>query len=216
MLWLSLGGVAVLFTLNRLGVRRLGAYFLIGVIMWVCVLKSGVHATLAGVALGFAIPLRVRDADDHSLLRHLEHRLHPWVAYMILPLFAFANSGVALAGLSTDVLFGSVALGIACGLFFGKTIGVFCGALLAIKGGIARLPLGVSWPAMLGVSMLAGVGFTMSLFIGSLGFEHAGAQYAVATRLGVIGGSIVSALAGLLWLRAFLPSVAQSTGEPDS
>ena len=207
------GGLVVLLILNRLKVKHLGAYFLVGAIMWICVLKSGVHATLAGVALGLAIPLDVRNDRGESLLRHLEHMLHPWVAFMILPLFAFANAGVSFKGVSSEALFGPITLGIAGGLCLGKPIGVFGGAALVVWAGAARLPDGVTWPMMFAIGLLAGIGFTMSLFIGMLAFEGAGSQYAVATRAGVFGASIISAVAGFLVLRMILPPGAGTDSE---
>lgn len=207
------GGLLVLVILNRLKVRHLGAYFLVGAVMWVCVLKSGVHATLAGVALGLAIPLKVQDEQGRSLLRHLEHMLHPWVAFVILPLFAFANAGVSFRGVSSGALLGPITLGIAGGLCIGKPLGVFGGAVLMVKTGLARLPQGVTWPMMLAVGLLAGIGFTMSLFIGMLAFEGQAGTYAVATRVGVFGASIVSAIAGFLVLRVVLPRGAATDGD---
>jgi Na+:H+ antiporter, NhaA family len=198
---LALTGLGVLILLNRLRVASLAAYFLVGTVMWVCVLKSGVHATLAGVALAFAIPFRVPDAGGHPPARRLENTLHPWVTYMILPLFAFANSGVSFAGIHGDVWFGPVTLGIAAGLAIGKTVGVFGFSALAIAMRLGRLPGGASWLMLLGTSVLTGIGFTMSLFIGMLAFEGLPTDYAVAVRLGVFGGSIVSALSGLAILR---------------
>lgn len=203
-LLLGVGGLAVLVILNRLRVKHLGAYFLVGAIMWVCVLKSGVHATLAGVALGLAIPLNVQNDRGESLLPHLEHILHPWVAFMILPLFAFANAGVSFQGVSSEALFGPITLGIAGGLCLGKPLGVFGCAVIIVKTGLAKLPNGVTWPMMFAVGLLAGIGFTMSLFIGMLAFEGEGSQYAVATRVGVFGASILSAIAGFLVLRMIL------------
>ncbi len=205
----GIGGLVILVILNRLRVKRLGAYFLVGAIMWVCVLKSGVHATLAGVALGLAIPLEVQNERGESLLRHLEHILHPWVAFVILPLFAFANAGVSFKGMSSEALCGPITVGIAGGLCIGKPLGVFGCSALVIKSGLAKLPKGVTWSMMAGVGLLAGVGFTMSLFIGMLAFEGQGSQYAVATRVGVFGASIISAVAGFLVLRVVLP---RSTG----
>jgi NhaA family Na+:H+ antiporter len=210
---LGLAGLGGLLLLNRLRVTHLGAYFLVGTIIWVCVLKSGVHATLAGVALGLAIPLRAQDDSGHSPLRHLEHILHPWVAYLIMPLFAFVNAGVSFRGLEDNVWFGPVTLGLALGLLVGKTVGVFGFSALAVLTRVARIPAGVSWTGMLGVSILTGIGFTMSLFIGTLAFEGQSAQYAVATRLGVFAGSIASALLGLAVLRI---GAARSVGAPAS
>ncbi len=213
-LLLGIGGLVILVILNRLRVKHLGAYFLVGAIMWICVLKSGVHATLAGVALGLAIPLKVQNDRGESLLRHLEHILHPWVAFMILPLFAFANAGVSFKGVSTETLFGPITLGIAGGLCFGKPLGVFGCSVLIVWTGAAKLPRGVTWPMMFGVGLLAGIGFTMSLFIGMLAFEGQGSQYAVATRAGVFGASIISAIAGFLVLRLILPRTAAADERP--
>jgi NhaA family Na+:H+ antiporter len=194
-------GIVVLVVLNRSGVRRLAPYLLVGLFLWVCVLKSGVHATLAGVAVGFAVPARADD-EGHSPLRQLEHALHPWVAYAILPIFAFANAGVSLAGISLASFTAPVALGIAGGLFVGKQIGIFLGILAMVGLKLARMPAGATWPMLYGVAVLCGIGFTMSLFIGSLAFDEG---YATQVRLGVLSGSIVSALAGYLLLRLFLP-----------
>jgi NhaA family Na+:H+ antiporter len=211
---LALGGLGVLalILLNRFRVTHLGAYMLIGLITWVCVLKSGVHATLAGVAVGLAIPLHARDDLGQSPLRHLEHVLHPWVAYLILPLFAFVNSGVSFREIGGDVWFGPVTLGIASGLLIGKAVGVFGFSALAIALRVARVPGNVTWPAFFGVCVLTGIGFTMSLFIGMLAFEGQSADYAVATRLGVFGGSILAALIGVGILRATLPKPAADRG----
>lgn len=212
-LLLGIGGLVILVIFNRFGVKHLGAYFLVGAIMWVCVLKSGVHATLAGVALGLAIPLRVKDDHGESILRRLEHILHPWVAFMILPLFAFANAGVSFRGVSSEALFGSVTFGIAGGLCFGKPLGVFGCSLLICAIGLARLPRGVTWPMMLAAGLLTGIGFTMSLFIGMLAFEGQGSEYAVATRFGVFGASIIAAVAGFIVLRIVLPKSAEGTND---
>lgn len=207
-LLLGIGGVVILVVLNRLRVKHLGAYFLVAAIMWLCVLKSGVHATLAGVALGLAIPLRVLNDRGESLLRHLEHMLHPWVAFIILPLFAFANAGVSFKGVSSDALFGPITFGIAGGLCLGKPLGVFGCSAIIVWTGAAKLPKDVTWPMIFAVGLLAGIGFTMSLFIGMLAFEGQGSQYAVATRAGVFGASIISAIAGFVVLRRTLPKAA--------
>ena len=185
--------LAVLVAFNRMGVTRLAPYLLVGLVLWVSVLKSGVHATLAGVALALIIP---RNATGN-----LEHDLHPTVAYAILPLFAFANAGVSLAGLTPDVLLAPVPLGIAAGLVAGKAVGVFMVSFLAVSLGLARLPTGASWGALFGVSLLCGIGFTMSLFIGGLAFESSGVQYMAQMRLGIIAGSLVAGTAGYLVLR---------------
>ena len=196
-------GIATLVLLNRLGVTRIAVYATIGVIVWLCVLKSGVHATLAGFAVACTVPLRSGDAGS-SPLRHLEHSLHPWVAYLILPLFAFANAGVSFAGISVDALTGPVTLGIAAGLVFGKQLGVFGVVWLAVKLKLASLPKGSNWWSIYGVALLCGIGFTMSLFIGSLAFERGAFDQMVATRVGVLAGSVVSAAAGYLLLRRAL------------
>jgi NhaA family Na+:H+ antiporter len=167
------------------------------------VLKSGVHATLAGVALAFAIPMRVKTGKETSSpLLHLEHALHPWVAFGIMPVFAFANAGVSLGGLSLNSLFAPVPLGIALGLFVGKQVGVFGFSWLSIRLGLAQLPDKASWLQLYGTAVLCGIGFTMSLFIGSLAFEHSGLDYAVSARLGILVGSFLSAVMGYLILRA--------------
>jgi NhaA family Na+:H+ antiporter len=202
---LSLAGLALLIILNRLRVTRLGGYLLVGIIIWICLVKSGVHATLAGVALAFTIPLKGKGESDPSPLRHLEHSLHPWVAFMILPLFAFTNAGMSIAGMSSTVWTGRVALGIAVGLTAGKFLGVMGFSAAAIGLGVARRPENVSWAGLAGMSMLAGIGFTMSLFIGTLAFQGLDAEYVVATRFGVFAGSIVSAVVGFLFLRFLLP-----------
>ncbi len=203
---LGLGGIGVLAILNRLGITRLSPYLLIGSFVWVCVLKSGVHATLAGVAVGLAIPLRAKDDLGHSPLKLLEHSLHPWVALLVIPVFAFANSGVDFSGVSSAELSSPVTLGIASGLFFGKLIGVFGTAALLIRFGPAALPKEASWTSFLGVCILSGIGFTMSLFIGTLAFEHSAEDFSVQVRLGVIGASVLSALIGFAVLRHSLPS----------
>jgi NhaA family Na+:H+ antiporter len=196
-------GVGALVVANRLGCRNLAVYFWIGAFVWVCVLKSGVHATLAGVAVGFAIPLHAKrpDGSRFGLAHHLEHMLHPWVAFVIMPLFAFANAGVSFAGVSPDSMVGSARLGILLGLLVGKPIGLLAGMGLVTRLGLARLPEGARWRHMVGIGLLAGIGFTMSLFIGTLAFEDAGPGMAVSVRLGVLGGSVIAAVAGYLWLR---------------
>ena len=199
--------IVILACLNRLNVTRISAYAVVGVILWVAVLKSGVHATLAGVIVGFAIPLQDKNNSGRSPLRDMEHGLHPWVAFAIVPIFAFANSGVSLSGINLDSLLEPVPLGIAAGLFLGKQFGIllFCGA--AILLGWARLPTGASWWGLYGVAILCGIGFTMSLLITSLAFEHTGPAGPIyADRLGIIVGSGLSALAGYLVLRIFNPA----------
>ncbi len=191
--------LAILLTLNLSGVRRIAPYVLVGIVMWVCVLKSGVHATLAGVVIALTIPLRVPDTGKPAPLLKLEHELHPWVAFFVMPVFAFANAGVSLSGLSVADLFAPIPLGIALGLFLGKQLGVFGFAWLAARAGICRLPEGATWFQIYGVALLAGIGFTMSLFIGTLAFTDP--EHAAAVRLGVLSGSTLSALAGYVILR---------------
>ena len=196
---LALAGVAlvVLAVMNRAGVKRLAPYILVGIILWICVLKSGVHATLAGVALAFAIPLRGNDEGEAPLLS-LEHALHPWVSYAILPLFAFANAGVKLGGVSPGDLLKPVPLGLVLGLFLGKPIGVMAASIAAIRFGVAALPDGTRWSQLCGVSLLTGIGFTMSLFIGTLAFDTP--EHLTQLRIGVLVGSILSGLAGYVVL----------------
>jgi NhaA family Na+:H+ antiporter len=201
--WISLALAAIcglgLFVLNRKGVTTYAPYMLIGIVMWVCVLKSGVHATLAGVALALAIPLRTSGPVTASPLMRLEHALHPWVAFMIMPAFAFANAGMPLLDLRWQDLLQPLTLGIALGLFVGKQVGVFFAARLAVALGIADRPAEASWPHVYGVALLSGIGFTMSLFIGTLAFD--GVDKATAVRLGVIAGSVLAGVSGYLVLR---------------
>jgi NhaA family Na+:H+ antiporter len=197
-LYLALGGLAVLVVLNLVGVTRTAPYIVIGVLIWVCVLKSGVHATLAGVAIGLTIPLRATDAEGHSPLRHLEHGLHRWVAFAILPIFAFANAGISFDGIGLHSFMDPVQLGVSAGLFIGKQIGVFGVLFLMIRFGLARMPAGANWIQLYGVSVMCGIGFTMSLFIGGLAWQHA--DFDASVRLGVIAGSVLSAAAGFLIL----------------
>jgi NhaA family Na+:H+ antiporter len=195
-LLLAGGVLLVMLALNRLGVTRIAPYALLGIVLWVCVLKSGVHATLAGVAMALAIP--VRAADGESPLRQLEHALHPWVAFLVVPLFGFANAGVSFAGMSASALTHGVSLGIAAGLFIGKQLGVFGAVYASVRLGIARLPEGVGWTSLYGAGILAGIGFTMSLFIGTLAWDTA--DHAAPLRIGVLGGSLLSGVAGYIVL----------------
>ena len=201
-------GIVVLFALNRLGVKSLAAYLIVGIFIWLFVLKSGVHATLAGIAVAAFIPLK--GGDDHSPSRHLEHMLHPWVAYCVLPIFAFANAGLPFAGVSLDAVVGTVSIGIILGLFIGKQIGVFGMTALMIGLGLAKKPEGSSWLMLYGVALLCGVGFTMSLFIGGLAFEHGGFSNIAALKIGVIAGSVASALCGWLVLHLSLPKAGRA------
>ncbi|GAB7533209.1 Na+/H+ antiporter NhaA [Pseudomonas sp. 3A(2025)] len=199
-LGLAAASLVALVAMNRLGVVRLAPYLLMGLLLWVCVLKSGVHATLAGVALALCIPLRNarNPAREASPLLILEHGLHPWVAFAILPLFAFANAGVSLAGLTLQSFTHPVAMGIAAGLLLGKTVGVFGLTWLAVTCGLARLPAGANWGQVLGVSILCGIGFTMSLFVGSLAFEAGVSPYAGVDRMGILTGSVLAAVLGYI------------------
>jgi len=194
-LLLAAACLVALVAMNRLGVVKLGPYMIVGLILWVCVLKSGVHATLAGVALALCIPLRTRNAETSPLLS-LEHALHPWVAYAILPIFAFANAGVSLAGMSVDSFTHPVPMGIAVGLLLGKTVGVFGLTWLAVKLRMAALPEGAGWGQILGVAILCGIGFTMSLFVGSLAFAPGSSDYAGMDRMGILTGSFFAAVIG--------------------
>jgi NhaA family Na+:H+ antiporter len=199
MLFLAAVAIAVLIALNLQKVTRIAPYVMVGVILWVFVLKSGVHATLAGVAIAFAVPLKTTDAQGTAPLHQLEHSLHPWVAFGVLPIFAFANAGVSFAGVTLTALAEPLPLGIAVGLFAGKLVGVFGASAMLIRLGLAKLPEGAGWLQLIGVAALCGVGFTMSLFIGSLAFDGPG--YFTPLRLGVIVGSTLSGVAGYLLLR---------------
>ena len=195
--WLSLdvalAALVILAALNLAGVQRVIWYVLVGIVLWVFVLKSGVHATLAGVALALAIPFKTRSGEESPLVR-IEHELAPWVAFAILPLFGFANAGLSFADLSLSSILDPVPLGIAAGLFLGKQIGVFGATALVIRRGWAQLPDGAGWLALYGTSILTGIGFTMSLFIGTLAFGESDRE--APMRLGVLVGSALSALVG--------------------
>jgi NhaA family Na+:H+ antiporter len=206
----SLTAIACLLILTTMSWRKVmsvSSYVFIGVIMWIAVLKSGVHATLAGVALAAFIPMRDPDRPDHSPLRELEHDLHYVVAFGVLPMFAFVNAGIDFRGLELADLLHKVPLGIAAGLFVGKQLGVFLLCLAAIKLGVARMPKGANWGSLYGVSILCGVGFTMSLFVGSLAFENvAVSQEAVFDeRIGISVGSLLSGIMGYIVLHLSLP-----------
>ena len=186
----------VLVLLAGFGYMRVGSsipYAILGVALWYFVLKSGVHATLAGVALAMCIPMT--DRKGEAKLEHWEHGLHPWVAFMVVPIFALANAGVSFEGMEPAALLAPLPLGIALGLLIGKQLGIVGLAWLAVKSGIARLPQGVGWLQVWGLSLIAGIGFTMSLFIGNLAFADPAMINAV--KLGVLAGSIVSALLGV-------------------
>ena len=190
-----------LFVLNRRGVLSLVPYLLVGLVLWVAVLKSGVHATLAGVLVAMFIPYRKAPGQELTQLERLEDDLHPAVVYGILPLFAFANTGISFAGLTLQSLLEPVPLGIALGLFLGNQVGVMGFCWVAIKLGLARLPSGANWLHMYGISCLCGIGFTMSLFISSLAFEASGSGTMLNDRLGILVGSMAAALLGFLVLK---------------
>lgn len=200
----------VLTIMKVRGVTSVASFLWVGLIMWISVLKSGVHATLAGVVLAGFIPLTTPDDPDRSPLRELEHDIHSLVALAILPIFAFMNSGVSFRGIGMSDLLHPVPLGIALGLFVGKQLGVFGFAALSIKLGLASLPKGASWASLYGLSVLCGVGFTMSLFISSLAFESAAADIREMfdERLGIILGSLISAVVGFVILHRSLPRQA--------
>ncbi len=205
---------AILFILNSKKVPQRRWYLLVGAILWFSVLKSGVHATLAGVVLGFAIPLN-GGKDGKSPLKTLEHAIHPYAAFLILPLFAFVNAGVSLDGISISSLSNPLPLGIALGLLVGKPIGICLFSWGAVKLGIARLPEGVTPVQIFAVSVLCGIGFTMSIFISSLAFIGIEYSYITFSRLGILMGSTLSAVFGYLLLNAFLPKLKDLNNDLD-
>lgn len=205
--------LAVAVAMNLLGIVRTSMYILVGLVLWVAVLKSGVHATLAGVLLAFCIPMRAKDGT--SPLKLLEHNLHGAVAFLILPIFAFANAGLNLAGVGLADITHPVTLGIIFGLFFGKPIGIMLFAGLPAALGLVKLPDGVTVKQILGVGFTCGIGFTMSLFIAGLAFEHSGGEYYTGDKLGILIASILSALAALLVLHKALPSSAATNTQTD-
>lgn len=203
---LLVGGLALIIAvaMNRMGVTRASAYVLLGTVLWVAVLKSGVHATLAGVLIAFCVPMR--DSHGGSPLRNLEHDLHGPVAFAILPIFAFANAGLSLAGMSLDQLMHPVTIGVVSGLLIGKPLGILCFVVVAVAFRFARLPENVTWAQLLGVAFACGIGFTMSLFIAGLAFEHGSGDYFSGDRLGILLGSIMSALLAGILLHLSLPN----------
>ena len=205
MLLVAVLGVGGLVGLNRAGVRRIAPYLGLGLVVWVCVLKSGVHPTVAGVLTAFAIPLGRGPRGAASPLEAAEHALRPWVDWLVLPVFAFANAGVALGGMPAAAMVAAVPLGIAAGLVVGKAVGVSAGAWLAMRFTAARLPAGATPRQFFGVAVLCGIGFTMSLFIGELAFGGQAPRLVAEVKLGVLGGSVVSALLGVLLLAAAAP-----------
>ncbi|QGX40144.1 Na+/H+ antiporter NhaA [Permianibacter aggregans] len=197
--------IAALALMSWRGVNRAAPYILVGLVFWVMVLKSGVHATLAGVITAFFIPMKNSNQDEPTVLESLEHNLHPYVAYLILPIFGFANAGVSLAGLKLDDVLATVPLGIALGLLIGKLVGVTGMVMIARMFRLAPLPSGAQFSHIIGVALLCGVGFTMSLFIASLAFEAGGNHPPNTDRLGILLGSIVSGTLGYLVLRFVAP-----------
>ena len=196
-------GIVILAVLNRRKVTRIAPYIVVGLLIWVCVLKSGVHATLAGVVIALFIPMRSSNENNRSPLKDVEHALSPWVAFGVMPIFAFANAGVSLYGLTPMHLISGIPLGIVLGLFIGKQLGIMSFVWVGIKLGIARLPDGITWAQIYGVALLAGIGFTMSLFIGTLAFSDP--EHTAAVRIGVLTGSLFSAIAGAMVLHYILP-----------
>lgn len=194
----------VLFYLNSKNVTKLTPYIIVGIILWAAVLKSGVHATLAGVVIGFAIPLK-GTKSDYSPLKHMEHSLHKYVAFGILPLFAFANAGISLQGVDIAGLTSMLPLGVALGLLVGKPLGIFTFSYAAIKLGVAKLPEGINFKHIFAVSVLCGIGFTMSIFISSLAFGSANVEFDTYARLGILMGSTTAAILGYVLLRFSLP-----------
>ncbi len=200
-LLLATGAIIALIIMNRFGVTRIAAYMVVGVFFWICVLKSGVHATLAGVILAFTIPLTTKGQPGHSPAQDLEHNLHPWVAFAILPIFAFANAGISFVGMTPMALMAPLPLGISIGLFVGKPLGIIGFSWAAVKLKIAQLPSDVNWRAFYGMAALCGIGFTMSLFISTLALVGVSYEVGAAARLGILIGSLFSALIGYFLLR---------------
>jgi len=197
---MALGGAVIM---NRIGVKRVSPYILLGIVLWIAVLKSGVHATLAGVLIAFCIPMR--DGQRQSPLRKLEHALHGPVTFAILPIFALANAGLSLSGISGDDVLHSVTLGVILGLLAGKPLGILAFVWLAVALRFTRLPEGVNWLQLLGMAFACGIGFTMSLFIAGLAFEHGSGAYFNGDRLGILVGSILSAIIAYALLHISLP-----------
>ncbi len=206
--------LGILAALNKKGVADIPWYVFIGIVMWAALLKSGVHATLAGIALAFCIPMRDSNNPDYSPVKHLEHSLHGFVAFVVLPLFAFVNAGISFAGVTTEQLFHNVPLGIWAGLFIGKPIGILGFISIAVLFKWVKLPSDINWGALFGLSLLCGIGFTMSLFIGGLAFEEAGFQdigKLFDERLGILFGSLMSGIAGFIILKLSLKNNVQPT-----
>ena len=204
-------GLIVLFAFNRMKLESKTPYILVSIVVWAAVLKSGVHATLAGFAVAWFIPLAKDKAQSMSY--QIEHGLHPWLAFFVLPIFAFANAGVGLMNASVEELFTPISIGIIGGLFVGKQLGIFAACYVAIKLKLCRLPKDANWLQMYGVCLLCGVGFTMSLFIGSLAFEEQGLDYQTQVKVGVLVGSLLSAAVGAWLIRYSSNKIANTRGE---
>ncbi|GGB74592.1 Na+/H+ antiporter NhaA [Shewanella inventionis] len=200
--------IVLMVALNRKGITAITPYALVGFMLWVAVLKSGVHATLAGVIIAFCIPLRAKDGTSPS--GHLEHKLHPWSTFLILPVFAFANAGLSLTNMSIESFAEPITLGVVMGLMLGKPIGVLLFSYLAVKCKLAELPPGIGWRHIIPVAVMCGIGFTMSVFIASLAFEHSPAEYGDYARLGILTGSLIAALIGYFWLAKVLPKTGEN------
>jgi NhaA family Na+:H+ antiporter len=203
------GCIPVLQFFNKRGIESKSPYILVGIVMWVAMLKSGVHATLTGVILAMFIPLTSKTDPHHSPLKSIEHDLHSVVAFFVMPIFAFANSGIRLIGMSTEQILHNVPIGIALGLLIGKQIGVFGFSWVLIKLKFSTLPTGMNWGTLYGTATLCGIGFTMSLFIGSLAFEESGINLMFDERIGIILGSILSGVLGYAVLNSNLPKSAR-------
>ena len=200
--------IVLMVALNRKGITAITPYALVGFMLWVAVLKSGVHATLAGVIIAFCIPLRAKDGTSPS--GHLEHKLHPWSTFLILPVFAFANAGLSLTNMSIESFAEPITLGVVMGLMLGKPIGVLLFSYLAVKCKLAELPPGIGWRHIIPVAVMCGIGFTMSVFIASLAFEHSPTEYGDYARLGILTGSLIAALIGYFWLAKVLPKTGEN------
>lgn len=210
-LYVAAAAIIALYALNRRGISATAPYIIIGIILWVCILKSGIHATLAGVITAMFIPIVCRKNPQYSPCESLIHNLHPWVAFAILPIFGFANAGVPFTGMGFHSLFDPVTLGIILGLTIGKQIGIFCMIYLCIKSGLCPMIKGVTWLHLYGVALLCGIGFTMSLFIGGLAFDDL--QHQASIRLGVLVGSIISGVLGFMVLYFAPPAQEIAPGE---
>lgn len=199
--------MSLLIFINYMGVSKLFPYFFLGFFLWIAVLESGIHATIAGVLLGLTIPLRTKKKGKHSPLKNLEHSLEPWVAFCILPIFAFANAGVSFSGNIIDIATNPISLGIIMGLFIGKQLGVFTTVFFLVKSGMAGMPKDANWKQLYGVSILTGIGFTMSIFIANLAFPGA-EEFLNISKIGILIGSLLSAIVGYVILHYTCPKKA--------